>query len=148
MAKLTFYKVAAVVYDIYCKSQSGDAEDKTPVYKILEYHKIGHQIQDAMVALGIYEGRGSKIIWKANPPTIELIEKINNKRKEFYDSWKAKNNDQSKKENKTESVNDLENKYTSAVGELQKALLRINELEKRLEFKQPEKKSFINKLFN
>ena len=146
MAKLTFYKVAAVVYDIYCKSQLN--EEKTPVYKILEYHKIGKQIQEAMQELELYEIRNSRIIWKGNAPTFELIEKINNKRKQITDATNAKMHAKSEKENKTDSANDVENKYTSAVGELQKALLRINELEKKLELKQPEKKSFINKFFN
>jgi hypothetical protein len=146
MAKLTIYKVASVVYDIYCKSQINGVEDnKTAIYKILEYHKVGHQLQDAMQALGIYEVKESKIIWKANPPTIELIEKINNKRKEIYDSWKAKNNDEIKKENKNNLVNDELIQYKDA---LEKALLRINELEKKEELKQPDKKSFIAKLFN
>jgi len=146
MAKLTFYKVAAVVYDIYCKSQLN--EENTPVYKILEYHKTGHSVQDAMQILDIFEIKKSRIVWKANAPTFELIEKINNKRKEITDATKAKAFAKSQKENKTDSANDVENKYTSAVGELQKALLRINELEKKLELKQPEKKSFIAKFFN
>ena len=145
MAKLTFYKVAAVIYDIYCKSQSTVAEDKTPIYKILEYHKIGHQVQDAMQILNLFEIHKSKIIWKASAPTHELIERINDKRKELYDDWKAKNNDGSKKENKNNLVNDELIQYRDA---LEKALLRINELEKKEELKQPEKKSFIAKLFN
>jgi hypothetical protein len=143
MAKLTFYKVAAVVYDIYCKSQLN--EEKTPVYKILEYHKTGHQVQDAMQILDIFEIKKSRIVWKANAPTFELIEKINNKRKEITDATKAKAFAKSEKENKTDFVKDEVNQYRDA---LEKALLRINELEKKEEVKQPEKKSFIAKFFN
>jgi hypothetical protein len=143
MAKLTFYKVAAVVYDIYCKSQLN--EEKTPVYKILEYHKIGKQIQEAMQELELYEIRNSRIIWKGNAPTFELIEKINNKRKQITDATNAKMLAKSEKENKTDFVKDEVNQYRDA---LEKALLRINELEKKEEVKQPEKKSFIAKFFN
>jgi len=145
MAKLTFYKVAAVVYDIYCKSQLNDPEDKVSIHKILEYHKTGHQVQDAMQILDIFEIKKSRIVWKANAPTFELIEKINNKRKEIMDAANAKMNSKSVKENKTDFVKDEVNQYRDA---LEKALLRINELEKKEEVKQPEKKSFIAKFFN
>ena len=143
MASLTFYKVSAVVYDIYCKSQLSD--DKIQIYKIIEYHKIGKHIGEAMHSLGIYEVKGSKIIWKANAPTIELIEKIDSKRKEIQDLANAKHYQKIVyKENEQPKISEVD-QYKDA---LEKALLRINELENKQEFKQPEKKSFIAKLFN
>jgi hypothetical protein len=143
MANLTFYKVSAVVYDMYCKSQLTD--NKIQIYKIIEYHKIGKHIGEAMYQLGIYEMKGSKIIWKTNAPTIELIEKIDSKRKEIQDLANAKNYQKNvHKENEQPKISEVD-QYKDA---LEKALLRINELENKQEFKQPEKKSFIAKLFN
>ena len=143
MANLTFYKVSAIVYDMYCKSQLND--NKIQIYKIIEYHKIGKHVGEAMYQLGIYEMKGSKIIWKANAPTIELIEKIDSKRKEIQDLANAKNNKKIfNKEDEQPKISQVD-QYKDA---LEKALLRINELESKQEIKQPEKKSFISKLFN
>lgn len=143
MANLTFYKVSAIVYDMYCKSQLTD--NKIQIYKIIEYHKIGKHIGEAMYQLGIYEMKGSKIIWKANAPTIELIEKIDSKRKEIQDLANAKNNKKIfNKEDEQPKISEVD-QYKDA---LEKALLRINELESKQEIQQPVKKSFIAKLFN
>ena len=143
MANLTFYKVSAVVYDIYCKSQLSD--NKIQIYKIIEYHKIGKHVGEAMYQLGIYEMKGSKIIWKANAPTIELIEKIDSKRKEIQDLANAKHYQKIvHKENEQPKISEVD-QYKDA---LEKALLRINELENKQEIQQPVKKSFIAKLFN
>jgi hypothetical protein len=143
MANLTFYKVSAFVYDMYCKSQLSD--NKTPIYKIIEYHKIGKHIGEAMYQLGIYEMKGSKIIWKANAPTIELIEKIESKRKEIQDIGKAKYIQKMvNKKKELPKISEVD-QYKDA---LEKALLRINELESKKEIQQPVKKSFISKLFN
>jgi hypothetical protein len=143
MANLTFYKVSAIVYDMYCKSQLTD--NKIQIYKIIEYHKIGKHVGEAMYQLGIYEMKGSKIIWKANAPTIELIEKIDSKRKEIQDLANAKNNKKIfNKENEQPKISEVD-QYKDA---LEKALLRINELENKQEIQQPVKKSFIAKLFN
>ena len=143
MANLAFYKVSAIVYDMYCKSQLTD--NKIQIYKIIEYHKIGKHVGEAMYQLGIYEMKGSKIIWKANAPTIELIEKIDSKRKEIQDLANAKNNKKIfNKENEQPKISEVD-QYKDA---LEKALLRINELENKQEIQQPVKKSFIAKLFN
>ncbi len=143
MANLTFYKVSAIVYDMYCKSQLTD--NKIQIYKIIEYHKIGKHVGEAMYQLGIYEMKGSKIIWKANAPTIELIEKIDSKRKEIQDLANAKNNKKIfNKEDEQPKISEVD-QYKDA---LEKALLRINELENKQEIQQPVKKSFIAKLFN
>ena len=143
MANLTVYKVSAIVYDMYCKSQLTD--NKIQIYKIIEYHKIGKHVGEAMYQLGIYEMKGSKIIWKANAPTIELIEKIDSKRKEIQDLANAKNNKKIfNKENEQPKISEVD-QYKDA---LEKALLRINELENKQEIQQPVKKSFIAKLFN
>jgi hypothetical protein len=143
MANLTFYKVSAIVYDMYCKSQLND--NKIQIYKIIEYHKIGKHVGEAMYQLGIYEMKGSKIIWKANAPTIELIEKIDSKRKEIQDLANAKNNKKIfNKEDQQPKISEVD-QYKDA---LEKALLRINELESKQEIQQPVKKSFIAKLFN
>jgi hypothetical protein len=145
MAKYTIYKVAAAVYDIYCKSQHPE-QNEYVLNKILRYHQIGNQLSEAMRIMDIYEINNGWIIWKGNAPTIEMIEKINEKRKEIClqnnMKIKVKEEEITKTKKNTEEIN----QYKDA---LEKALLRINELERKETFKDAEiKKSFISKLFS
>jgi hypothetical protein len=134
MAKNTIYKVAAAVYDIYCKSQNPD-QNQYMLSKVMRYHEIGNQLSEAMRLLGLYETENGCVIWKGNPPTFEMIEKINQKRKEItlHTNQLSKIRDEN-----------ISKELTAAEEKLRKLQLEIEELKK----KQPEKRSFIAKLFN
>lgn len=141
MAKNTIHKVAAFVYDVYCKSQSFK-EHKNIFSKMVEYHEIGKQVTTAMDKLGLYEIKNGLIIWKGNPPTSQLIEKINNLRQQIMNE----HNERAKMKNENPKEDEI-NQYKDA---LEKALLKINELERNQQAIIPatEKKSIFGKLFN
>jgi len=138
MAKNTIYKVAAAVYDMYCKSQDPE-ENSIGITKLMRYHGVGNKLGDAMRILNIYEFQDGAIVWKAGPPDINMINQINEKRKELT----LKDNTLAMMR-QFKSSNEID-QYKDA---LEKALLRINELEKKEQIKQVEKKSFIGKFFN
>ncbi len=76
-----------------------------------------------------------------------MIEKINNKRKEISEESFSKINQ--KINQKSESLpNQSKEELTQYKDALEKALLRINELETKQKTKEQEKKSFISKFFN
>jgi hypothetical protein len=145
MAKITIYKVAAAVYDIYCKSQQG--KEEYSLHNIIRYHDLGNQLGDALRHFDLYEIKNGKIIWKGNPPNLEMIDKINNKRKEISEESFSKINQRinQKIESRPDEQKEELNQYKDA---LEKALLRINELETKHKTKEQEKKSFISKFFN
>jgi hypothetical protein len=138
MAKNTIYKVAAAVYDMYCKSQDPE-ENSTGITKLMRYHGVGNKLGDAMRILNIYEFQDGVIVWKAAPPDMNMINQINEKRKELT----LKDNTLAKMR-EVKSSNEID-QYKDA---LEKALLRINELEKKQEIKHTEKKSFITRFFD
>jgi len=145
MAKITIYKVAAAVYDIYCKSQQG--KEEYSLHNIIRYHDIGNQLGDALRHFDLYEMKNGKIIWKGNPPTFEMIEKLNNKRKEISEESFSKIN--KKNNQKSESLpNQSKQELTQYKDALEKALMRINELETKQITKEQGKQSFFTKLFS
>jgi len=114
MAQVTIYKVAALVFDLYAKSQMEIDVSLTEIY---QYHKIGKTVSSALDELEICKGESKKIKWLTTPPDWELIEKIDQKRFELVNINNAKYG----------KVKTTDSPYKVA---LEAALKRIEELEK------------------
>jgi hypothetical protein len=153
MRKLTIYKVRAFVYDLYvkCNDKKNGEKIKFNIRHLVKYHHIGNHIESAICHFNLVTRIGNTYEWNKDEPTDEMIEMINNKRAEIDASsnQRMKNkymiNDVYEKDISDINKNDEINQYKDA---LEKALLRINELERKEISKHPEKKSFISKLFS
>ena len=114
MAQVTIYKVAALVFDLYAKSQM---EVDVSFSEIWQHHAIGKTVSTALDELKICCIENKKVKWLTTTPDWELIIKIDQKRTEIVNNNNAKYG----KVKKTDSP------YKAA---LEAALKRIEELEK------------------
>jgi hypothetical protein len=154
MSRLTNYKIKAFIYDLYVKcndKKNGKKIDFT-LRSLTQYHHLGNMIENAISHYNLIIKAGDSYVWNQNEPNEKLIQTIIDKKTEI-ELTANKRYRENQLENKgltttgvtSYSNNEEINQYRDA---LEKALLRINELEKKEELKQPEKKSFIAKLFN
>ncbi len=145
MGKLTMYKVKAFVYDLYvkCNDKKNGEKINFKIRDLVKYHHIGNHIETALWHFNLITRIGNTYVWNKGEPNEEFIEMINNKKSEIDASSnkrmknKLMQNTIDKVDKTNTNNNDEINQYKDA---LEKALLRINELERKETFKNAEVK--------